>query len=237
MSAPKLAYEEVADRLRGQIVAGKLRAGHRLPPEAQLRKQFKVGRSTIREALRMLASERLLTTTRGVGGGSSVARLDHDDVTEILERAIAVLSQSAAVSVAELLEARELLEVPAARLAAKRRTANQLAALHETIPASLESVASRRIFLVNRAFHEALLDAAGNRLLHAMTEPVFTVIGNRFARERADQQFWSIVMADHRRILKAVEGGDEDQAGHEMQKHLSHLRATYEAIDSMAQKG
>src|SRR2546427_8574550 len=104
------------------ILAGKLRAGHRLPTEAELRAQFGVGRSTIREALRMLSSERLLTTSRGVGGGSSVAHLNHDDVTEMLEVAVAVLTNSEGVSVAELLEARDLLEVPAARLAAVRRT-------------------------------------------------------------------------------------------------------------------
>jgi GntR family transcriptional repressor for pyruvate dehydrogenase complex len=236
MSAPRLAYEEVADRLRGMILAGKLRAGHRLPTEAELRKQFKVGRSTIREALRMLASERLLTTSRGVGGGSSVARLNHDDVTEMLEAAIAVLSHSEGVSVAELLEARELLEVPAARLAASRRTSEQLETIRKTIPASLESVPMRRIFLVNRAFHEALLDASSNRLLHAMTEPVFTVLGNRFARERAEGDFWTVVMADHRKILMAIEVGDADKAGSEMHSHLLHLRSTYEAIDSMAQR-
>jgi GntR family transcriptional regulator, transcriptional repressor for pyruvate dehydrogenase complex len=236
MSATKLAYAEVADRLRGMILAGKLRAGHRLPTEAELRKQFKVGRSTIREALRMLTSERLLTTSRGVGGGSSVARLNHDDVTEMLESAIAVLSHSEGVSVAELLEARELLEVPAARLAAARRTADQLEVIRKTIPASLDTVPMRRIFVVNRAFHEALLDAASNRLMHAMTEPVFKVLGNRFARERAERDFWTVVMSDHRKILTAIEAGDVDGAGKEMHTHLMHLRATYEAIDSMSQK-
>ena len=75
--------------------------------------QFGVSRSTIREALRMLSSQRLLTTSRGVGGGSSVAGLDHDDVTEMLEMAVVCASvESEGVSVAELLEARELLEVP-----------------------------------------------------------------------------------------------------------------------------
>jgi GntR family transcriptional regulator, transcriptional repressor for pyruvate dehydrogenase complex len=218
------------------ILAGNLRAGHRLPTEAELCEQFGVGRSTIREALRMLSSERLLTTSRGVGGGSSVAGLDHEDVTEMLEVAIAILTNSEAVTVPELLEARDLLEVPAARLAAARRTDEQLKLIRETIPRSLGRIPVDRMYEVNHAFHEALLDAAHNRLLHAMTQPVFNVLGNRFARERANRAFWSVVMADHSKILRAVEARDSDEAGREMHTHLMHLRATYEAIDSLSQR-
>lgn len=94
----------------------------------------------------------------------------------------------------------------------------------------------RRIFLVNGAFHEALLDASSNRLLHAMAEPVFTDLCNRFPRERAERDFWTVVMADHRKILMAIEAGDADKAGGEMHSHLLHLGATYEAIDSMAER-
>ena len=236
MTAPRLAYEEVAHQLRAMILAGELRAGHRLPTEDELREQFGVGRSTIREALRTLSSHGLLTTSRGVGGGSSVAQLDHDDVTEMLEAAIAVLTQSEGVTVAELLEARDLLEVPAARLAALRRTDEQLELIRKTIPRSVDRIPFRRIYDVNHAFHEALLDAAQNRLLHAMTQPVFTVLGNRFARERAQRDFWRVVMADHSNILQAVVARDPDKAGREMHAHLMHLRTTYEAIDSLSQQ-
>jgi DNA-binding FadR family transcriptional regulator len=184
----------------------------------------------------MLSSERLLTTSRGVGGGSSVALLDHDDVTEMLEVAIHFLSNSEGVSVAELLEARDLLEVPAARMAATRRTEDELDLIRKTIPKSLDRIPMRRIYGVNRDFHVALLDAAHNRLLHAMTQPVFKVLGHRFARERAERDFWRVVMADHTNILRAVEARDSEEAAREMHTHLGHLRRTYEAIDSLAQK-
>jgi DNA-binding FadR family transcriptional regulator len=65
---------------------------------------------------------------------------------------------------------------------------------------------------------------------------VFKVLGNRFARERAERDFWRIVMADHAKILRAVEAKDPDEAGHEMHLHLTHLRTTYEAIDILSQK-
>ena len=68
------AYQTLADDLRAQIVAGRLRPGERLPTEPQLCARFGLSRSTVREALRLLASQHLIVTTRGVTGGSFVAQ-------------------------------------------------------------------------------------------------------------------------------------------------------------------
>ena len=168
---PRLAYREVADRLRSMILKGGLRARHRLPTENEMCDQFGVSRRTVREALRMLSSQGLLATSRGVGGGSTVARIHHQDVTEMLKVSVALLSRSDGLTVASLLEARELLEVPAARLAAAKRTDEELELIRRIIPRSLRGINASQIYPVNKAFHEALLDAAHNRLLHAMTEP------------------------------------------------------------------
>ena len=232
MPGQRVAYLEVATRLREQILAGELSAGDRLPTEAELCERFGVSRSTIREALRMLSSQRLVTTSRGVGGGSSVAQIQHDDVSDMLRDSIVLLTHGQGATVAELLEARELLEVPAARLAAQRRSPEQLARLRDTIPQSLAGVDRRQIFEINRSFHDVILEAAGNRLLRVVTEPLFTVMQTRFLRDRAGEDFWKRVMREHAAILQAVEAGDAELAGREMDEHLVHLRSTYEAIDS-----
>ena len=232
VSVSRVAYLQVASQLREQILAGELPAGDRLPTEAELCQRFGVSRSTIREALRMLSSQRLVATRRGVGGGSSVAQLRHDDVTDMLRESIELLANTEGATVAELIEARELLEVPAARLAASRRSDQQLERLRASLPASLQSVDMRKIFEVNRSFHDILLEASGNRLLRVVTEPIFTVLQTRFLRDRAGTEFWERVMREHASILEAVERGDPERAGQEMEHHLVHLRSTYEAIDS-----
>ena len=116
-------------------------------------------------------------------------------------------------------------------VAAARRTPEQLERLRETIPASLDKVDPGRIFEVNRSFHDVILDMTGNRLLHVVTEPLFSVMQTRFLRDRANRAFWGEVMADHAAILDAVADGDAERAGSEMAAHLAHLRTTYEAID------
>ena len=222
----KLAYEEVAARLKKRIMAGKLAAGHRLPTEAELCEQFGVSRSTVREALRVLSSQGLVTTSRGVGGGTSIARLDHNDVADMLEANIMLLTSMEGCSVGELLEARDFLEVPGARLAAVRRTEQHLVELRATIPAAPQSLPVRRRYQADRAFHQAILEAAGNRMLHIITAPVFTAMQARFLGDVATEDFWARVIDEHRAILRAIEAGDPDLAGREMAAHLRSLRAS-----------
>jgi DNA-binding FadR family transcriptional regulator len=229
--AARIGSREIAVRLRERILAGQLAVGDRLPSEVELAGEFGVNRGTVREALGMLSSRLLLKTSRGVGGGSQVARVGHDDVARILEESILQLSRSQGCTIPELLEARELLEVPGARLAAQRRTGAQVEQLRAAIPISLEHVSLSVVWQLNQRFHEVVLELAGNRLLPILAEPVFHVMRNRFLRDRATMGFWRRVHVDHAAILAAVEAGDADQAGTEMADHLAHLRATYELID------
>ena len=65
------AYEQVADQIRELIMTGAISPGQRLPNEAALTAQFGVSRATVREALRVLAAQNLIRTSKGSTGGSS----------------------------------------------------------------------------------------------------------------------------------------------------------------------
>jgi GntR family transcriptional repressor for pyruvate dehydrogenase complex len=127
------AYEQVAEQLRELILNGTLSPGDQLPVEAELSAVFGVSRSTVREALRMLSSQSLIYTARGVTGGTFVAETSPDAISDFLETSIGLLSGSHEITADELLEARDLLEVPAARLAALRRTDEHLEAMRQAI--------------------------------------------------------------------------------------------------------
>src|SRR3954468_11719481 len=86
------AYQQVADQLRALIISGELVAGDRLPPEGELGASFGVSRSTVREALRSLASQGLIETTRGTTGGTFVTRIKPAAVTSYLETSIGLMS-------------------------------------------------------------------------------------------------------------------------------------------------
>src|SRR3954454_1590215 len=112
------ASEQVADQLRSLILGGELPAGAKLPTEQGLAAEFGVSRATVREALIGLSAEGLLRTVKGVNGGSFVMTPTPDRVSDALNLAVTLLSQTNGVTLDELLEIRMFLEVPATRLAA-----------------------------------------------------------------------------------------------------------------------
>lgn len=222
------AYQHIADDLRARVLSGALVPGERLPVEAELCIAYGVSRSTVREALRALASQQLVTTVRGVQGGTFIAHPEAGLVSASLETSLGLLAGAEEVDVAELLEARELLEVPAARLAAERRTEAHL----ELMRGSRQEHG----FEGNRSFHELIVEASGNRLLAMVTRPVFGVLRERFLRDQAPKSFWRTVDRDHDAIFEAIEGGDADSAGDLMRAHLARLATTYTRIDRRASR-
>jgi len=226
------AYRQVAEQLRSLILSGQLQPTERLPTEPELSAMFGVSRSTVREALRVLSSQNLVTTTRGVSGGSFVAHPEPSHISDFLETSITLLSGTRKVTVAELLEVRELLEVPAARLAAVRRTDEDISRLRRNIEHESGTKPRAEAFEGHRAFHRTVLDASGNALLEIVTRPVFGVLRTRFLRDAAPPEFWTAVNDDHVRILERIEAADADGAGTAMSGHLRQLAATYERIDA-----
>lgn len=224
------AYQVLAGHLRAQILSGELRPGDRLPIEPELCRLHGVSRSTVREALRFLSSQNLVTTTRGVSGGTFVVHPEPGHISSYLQASFSLMTTSTSGSVRDLLEIRELLEVPAAGLAATRRTAAHLEQMRATL-FDPRAVDVGHVFEDNRNFHVTLLVAAGNPMLEAMTQPMFGVLNERFLRDQAPSRFWFRVDRDHRQILSAIEAGDAEAARQAQHEHLEHLRATYTRID------
>lgn len=222
------AYEQVNDQLRELIVSGDLAPGERLPNEAVLAREFGVSRATVREALRVLAAQNLIRTTKGAGGGSYVTLPTVDHISEFLRGNLNLLSESEHVSLEEFLELRELIEVPAARFAAERAAADDVGRLRESIPENPLRMTTQEQFVYNKAFHTVIVEACGNMLLYIAAQPVFTVLQTHLARSSLGRSFHRSLNEHHRRIVEAIEAGDADGAASEMHAHLEYLRPAYE---------
>jgi DNA-binding FadR family transcriptional regulator len=221
-------YELVADRLRERVVLGDLQPGERLPNEAVLATDFGVSRATVREALRVLAAQNLIRTAKGGGGGSYVTLPSVGGVSDFVQSSISLLADADNVTLAELLEARELLEVPAARLAAVRRSEAELERLRGAIPDEPLRLGTQRQFVYNQDFHLAVIEGCRNALLAIAAQPVFVVLQRNLARSKLGARFHRTINDHHRAIAAAIEVGDADRAGDEMHAHLEFLRPSYE---------
>ncbi len=228
VSRIKPAYEQVANQLRDLIVSGRLLPGDQLPVEAKLSATFGVSRSTVREALRSLAAQNLVYTSRGVTGGTFVAATTPGLLSSYLETGLSLLSGMDAITEDELLEARELFEVPATGLAAKRRTPGHIEEMRTAIERESQAKGRGAKFERNTEFHTLVLSAAGNKLVEVMTVPIFGVIRSRFLHDDVPKRFWVEVDDDHLAILGHIEAGDPDAAMTAMQRHLIRLRGAYQ---------
>jgi len=224
------AYQQVADGIRGAILDGRIAPGERLPVEMDLTQLFGVSRSTVREALRTLSSLNLVTTSRGVTGGTYVSHPNPDAVSQYLEVCIGLMSDANVVSVAELIETRKVLEVHASRLSAQQQNLELISQLRACLEGSKAEI-ERPDFEGNRLFHILILESAGNRIVNLLTQPVFSVMRTRFARREASPEFWTNVNNDHLDIAAAIEAGDSDKAARLMTEHLERLGAVYASID------
>lgn len=230
------AYAQVAGQLRELIVTGHLGAGDQLPTEAELATVFGVSRSTIREALRSLSAQNLVYTSRGVTGGTFVAEVDPNTVSDFLRTSLGLMSGTEAVSVADLLEARAALEVPAARFAAQRRSEPLLEQLKLNVEVPhIDDEAIR--FDKNTEFHTLILEASGNRLFSIVASPIFEVLRSRFRRDDVPGDYWDTVDEDHREIYRQLVAGNAAAAESAMREHLSRLEPTYESIDIASTSG
>jgi DNA-binding FadR family transcriptional regulator len=222
------AYEQVADVLRRRVVAGDLEPGARLPTETMLASEFGVSRPTVREALRLLAAQNLVRTAKGATGGSYVTVPSVGHLSASLGPGIGLLADAQHISLEELLEVRQLLEVPAARLAAARRRDDDLERLRSAIPERPLELGAQEQFAYNADFHAVVLEASGNSLLAVAAQPVFDVLQTRLVRSNLGARFHRTINAHHRSLVAAIESGDEDAAGGEMHEHVEFLRPFYE---------
>src|SRR5574338_442321 len=125
-------YQEIVDQIQQQILSGALKPGDQIPAERDLAERFGVSRTAVREAIKSLTEKGLIEVF--VGRGTFVTNLSPDRVVE----SMTLLLRTEPHNVASLQEARELLEIPTARLAALRRTDANLDRLR-AIMAEIES--------------------------------------------------------------------------------------------------
>lgn len=157
---------QIAKAIRDAIVSGALIVDERLPSEAELSEQFAVSRASVREALKRLAAQSLIRTQRGAFGGAFVNRLSFEEAYGQQITTSTLLLSMNAVSFETACEARFALERACAPLAAKRRSADHLAAMRAEISRQSQPGLSDEGWCASDvAFHRALVDAAGNPVL------------------------------------------------------------------------
>jgi GntR family transcriptional regulator, transcriptional repressor for pyruvate dehydrogenase complex len=217
--------KQIAESIRSAIADGSLKADDRLPTEEELARRFEVSRPTIREALKRLAAQNLIRSRRGPTGGNFVNRPNQEEVGSSLATALALLVGLGEFGLSDVLEARYELEVVCARLAAERRADAELAIMAAEIGVQAEATLSDEDFCASDVrFHRALVDATHNPVIEFVMfaviealQPIENMVVFRFRDRQA-------IVAQHRKVLRAVEARDAAGAVAAITEQMTYLR-------------
>ena len=206
--APKTA-ELIATLYRRQIVRGELKPGDTLPSEQQLMAQFGVSRPTLREAFRILEAEDLISVKRGSRGGARVTQPS----LSVAARYVGLLLQVQGTTIADVYEARMVLEPACARLLARHRTSQDLADLYACIeelrglveagqqtvpePARWSSLAYR--------FHDLIMQRSGSNTLAVQGGVLQDIVATHLALALSRDRARDDELANFRRNVRSYE--------------------------------
>jgi DNA-binding FadR family transcriptional regulator len=229
LRAPKTA-ELIASYIRGQIVRGDLKAGDSLPTETVLMEMFGVSRPTLREAFRILEAESLISVRRGARGGARVVAPD----IAVAVRYVGLLLQLGGTTIADVYEARTLLESAIAGLLATGRSRQDLDDLNGCVRDLVALAEGDEHFKdadawsrATRQFHDLVLERAGNRTLCVQAKLLRGIVAMHLSpavvrtgdQPDTQDQFRRLVRS-YRKLILLVDARDAGEAERHWRAHL-----------------
>ncbi|SFC78156.1 FadR/GntR family transcriptional regulator [Streptomyces aidingensis] len=219
LSSPRRSAlaDQVIAALREQIASGEWPVGSRIPTEPELVEQLGVARNTVREAIRALAHNGLLDIRQGSG----TFVLATSELAGVMHRRFADADPR---DVAEL---RSTLEATAARLAARRRTEQEMTQLDTLLARREAAWDSGRVDTFVEAdatFHMAVMRASHNEVLTALYADLGTVL-RTFLRHDVGEELRPEDHLDHGRLVAAIRAGDAETAAAEAGSYAMGCRA------------
>lgn len=221
MKIPK-GSDLLAEQIRSAILVGELEEGDMLPSEKDLMAQMGLSRATVREGLRLLEAQGLITTRPGRGGGATIQRPNHLGHT----RSLATLLQFDGATLNELFEAWIAFVPVCGRLAASHITPVQVAELHGHIGYMAASVDDYRTFTALEVrFHMLIAHATNNAVLRIYGTSLAELTFQQIRDVPFTQAEMEAGLSACRAILQSIEAGDGRRAEHRIATHLAAVEA------------
>ncbi len=221
------AYQVVLRHIEAGILAGAFHAGQQLPPERDLAAQLGVGRSAVREAMRVLQTQGLITSSTGPGRGTRIAPAQGSALARIFQLHFALSDTGSG----DLTETRVALERSSAALAAQRGTPDSLRQLDATVQAMAAAETIDAFNQLDTEFHVLIARAGQNQLIADLTVAIRQAVREAI-RDASDslpdwQQFRVQLLREHGEILHAITAGDATAAAALME---AHIRGAYAVL-------
>lgn len=223
-------HEPVAEQIRQAIFNGLIATGHKLPPEREMAEHFQTSRVALREALRALEKEGLITVKRGAGGGAFVA--DFDQALRALTDSLNTVVKLGSAKSAHITEMRSILEPEITRLATMRATDEDVTAIEAVVNAQEEELKGGELSRkLDMDFHRLVAEAAHNPVMNIVINAVNESIKDSILRSKRSEEMRKRVVTYHRSIFEAIRARDAALARKIMTEHVVDVQCHLEASD------
>lgn len=213
--------EQIFEQLKEKITSGELQPGEKLPSENALCKLYGVSRTTIRQALANLSSLELIETK--FGEGSFVKQTNLGDAMSALLKAPRLSKES----LLEVIEFRQLIEPPVAKLACKKATAADIKLLRTIYKNMVDFQDDLSAFTgYDREFHMAIAKISGNAHIVRIFDIIADVLSSAFD-DIVAMRGNEAGLKFHGLLLNAFERKDEYSAQQIMQRHMDDMQHDY----------
>lgn len=214
---------EVTRRLLDYVLAGEVKPGQRLPPERKLAESLGVGRTVVREALKSLTILGLVEVRQG--DGNYLRATESAFLPQVIEWGLLL----GAKRTRDLVEARRIIEVSVAGLAAKRRDEVALDDIRARFDDMVHASTPDEFIAADIAFHLRIAEAAGNETLLQIMTSMWSLLQVWISRVIHAATDFNPTIEEHRRILEALEKGGSAAASKAMKLHLLSALTRLEA--------
>lgn len=217
-----MSEQVVVAHIRDLIEKGLVRPGDKLPAERDLAVRIGVSRPTLRVGLRALAAMGIVESRHGSG------TYIPDGPPALAGQSLSLLAALHGFTREEMYDARRVLEVGAAGMAAEHATPDQLATIADEVTNLFATLDDPLVFLVHDIrFHRAVADASGNPIIAALVEMVSALYYDRrseTAQHASDRDLREAAEL-HRRIYQAIRARNPEAAQSAMNEHLARASA------------
>lgn len=230
----KKLSDEVRERLLAEIEGGQLPPGSPLPSERELMEAFGVGRPAIREAMQSLQGLGLIVVRHGER--PRVAEPQLDLLAEQLALTMRHILRYDNTLLAQLKEARALLETELARSAASRQDRTKIAEIRQILDSQHSKVDEWQEFTrLDGAFHTKIAEMSGNFLLASVVNAIFAWLERFHIDAVRKSGLETLTLEEHEEIYAAIDGADSDRAAQAMLRHLTRANTLYRRDDDPAE--
>ena len=211
------AAEHIADRLVTAIALGEFVPGQRLPTERDMAAMLGVSRTTVREAIHRLSALGHVEVRRGRNGGTFVISDAGPEATEMIRRTLLPEWER----FERLFDFRQLIEPLIARVAAERRTDQDVPVIRDILQAYVDAGDREASRAADEALHATIARATHNPYLVALSASIRGEISLGFGAEPYSSQIRARAVGDHGALADAVIGGDPERALEVARKHFA----------------